>query len=417
MNILIYGLNYSPELAGIGKYTGEMAEWLAQNGHTVTVITTPPYYPEWKIDKNYSGWHFTSHNEGKITVIRCPLWVPANPATITRIIHLFSFMFSSFPILVKQIFTFRPDILFCIAPSFLCAPQAVFLSKLARVKCWLHFQDFEICAMFGSGMAARGQRVSLFLHKLQRIITRHFDAVSSISHAMCDSAEKQYFSPRKIVLFPNWVDNDFITPSADGMHFRRHWNIPAEKKVILYSGNLGKKQGLESILEAAQALQERDDLLFLIVGDGAHKSFLLKKYEEKKINNVQFYPLQPYHLLPSLLRTANIHLVMQKRGAADSVLPSKLTSILSAGGHCIITADKDTELGRITHKHPGIATLIPPEDTAALVRSITQLCEDPAVSSNTVNISARQYAIEQLGKDAILKRFEKELRNLTDICH
>ncbi len=55
MKILVYGINYSPELTGIGKYTGEMVEWLAAQGHEVRVITAPPYYPQWQVGENYSA--------------------------------------------------------------------------------------------------------------------------------------------------------------------------------------------------------------------------------------------------------------------------------------------------------------------------------------------------------------------------
>ncbi len=72
MKILVYGINYSPELTGIGKYTGEMVEWLARNGHEVRVITAPPYYPEWKVAEHYSSWRYR-REEGAATVWRCPL--------------------------------------------------------------------------------------------------------------------------------------------------------------------------------------------------------------------------------------------------------------------------------------------------------------------------------------------------------
>ncbi|STL27877.1 putative colanic acid biosynthesis glycosyl transferase [Escherichia coli] len=75
MKILVYGINYSPELTGIGKYTGEMVEWLAAQGHEVRVITAPPYYPQWQVGENYSAWRY-KREEGAATVWRCPLYVP-----------------------------------------------------------------------------------------------------------------------------------------------------------------------------------------------------------------------------------------------------------------------------------------------------------------------------------------------------
>ncbi|MFG6657439.1 glycosyltransferase, partial [Scandinavium sp. M-37] len=90
MKILVYGINYSPELTGIGKYTGEMVEWMAQEGHEVRVITAPPYYPEWQVGERYSAWRYR-REEGAATVWRCPLYVPKQPSTLRRLIHLGSF--------------------------------------------------------------------------------------------------------------------------------------------------------------------------------------------------------------------------------------------------------------------------------------------------------------------------------------
>ena len=95
MKILVYGINYSPELTGIGKYTGEMVEWMARKGHDVRVITAPPYYPQWKVNGRYSCWRYR-REEGDAIVWRCPLYVPEQPSTLKRLLHLGSFALSSF---------------------------------------------------------------------------------------------------------------------------------------------------------------------------------------------------------------------------------------------------------------------------------------------------------------------------------
>ena len=102
MKILVYGINYSPELTGIGKYTGEMVAWMAQQGHDVRVITAPPYYPQWKVNGRYSSWRYR-REEGDAIVWRCPLYVPEQPSTLKRLLHLGSFALSSFfPLLAQR---------------------------------------------------------------------------------------------------------------------------------------------------------------------------------------------------------------------------------------------------------------------------------------------------------------------------
>jgi len=408
MKILVYGINFSPELTGIGKYTGEWVHWLSAQNHECRVITTPPYYPAWKIGKGFSPFSFTKEKQQNLIIYRCPLWVPQKPKIISRLVHLFSFTLSSFPVLMSQL-AWKPDVIICIAPSFFCAPQAMLFSKLIRAKSWLHFQDFEICAMFGTGMLSSMQKLNNMAHAVQSLFTRRFDRISTISHTMCNSAKKRKVSLDPVIFFPNWVDINFITPRANGITFRQKWGIDNNTKVVLYSGNLGKKQGLELIVEAAGRLTKEKSILFIIVGDGAHRSTLQKMVTRKKLPNIRFYPLQPYELLPDLLKFADIHLIIQKKGTGDSFLPSKLTSILSVGGHSIITAEKGTELHHIVKKHPGIGRVIPPKNPEFLATEIVNLLADNRSSYNAV---ARNYAETNLGKEAVLSRFEKELTQL-----
>ncbi len=74
MKILIYGLNYAPELTGTGKYTAEMAESLIRNGHEVRVICAPPYYPEWQIASGYSAGRYRREDVRGVRVWRAPIY-------------------------------------------------------------------------------------------------------------------------------------------------------------------------------------------------------------------------------------------------------------------------------------------------------------------------------------------------------
>ena len=90
MKILIYGLNYAPELTGVGRYTGRLASWLAQRGYQVRCVTALPYYPKWRIDDGYRPRRYCREVIDGVAVTRCPLWVPGRPASVTRILHLLS---------------------------------------------------------------------------------------------------------------------------------------------------------------------------------------------------------------------------------------------------------------------------------------------------------------------------------------
>ena len=108
MKLLIYGINYWPELTGVGKYTGEMAEWLATRGHEVQVVTAPPYYPQWRVHDGYSAWTYRRERVHNIPVVRCPLWIPKRLNTIHRILHLASFAILSAPVVLWKAIVWKP---------------------------------------------------------------------------------------------------------------------------------------------------------------------------------------------------------------------------------------------------------------------------------------------------------------------
>ena len=116
MKILLYGINYSPELTGIGKYSGEQARWLAGQGHEVRVVTAPPYYPQWQVGAGYSSWRYRTEQDDGVTVIRCPLYVPRQPGMLTRLLHLVSFSASSCLAVLGQL-RWKPDLVILVVPT------------------------------------------------------------------------------------------------------------------------------------------------------------------------------------------------------------------------------------------------------------------------------------------------------------
>ena len=86
VQILLYGLNFSPEAVGIGRYSGEMAQWLSSRGFDVHAITSPPYYPQWHVQLPALN-RFSRESVGKLLVDRCPIWVPRHPTGLKRLLH------------------------------------------------------------------------------------------------------------------------------------------------------------------------------------------------------------------------------------------------------------------------------------------------------------------------------------------
>jgi colanic acid biosynthesis glycosyl transferase WcaI len=412
MKILLKSLNYAPELTGIGKYNGEMCEAFVDQGLDVTAIVAPPYYPEWEISSGYSNFWYTKNKLNGVKLIRCPLYVPSFVTTTRRLLHLCSFAFTAALALTTKMFT-RPNVVMLVQPTLFCAPFTLIFARLVGAKTIMHIQDFEINAMFGLGMASEG-KIGGIIKALESWLLKRFDAISTISYSMVEIAKAKGVDESKIIYFPNWSDIKFVTPNSDGTALKKEWGFKSTDKVILYAGNIGHKQGLEIVLEAAQYFHEQTDIKFVLVGAGTYAARLKEQAVKQKLTNVFFKPLQAWDNVPSMLALADIHLVVQKKGAADAVLPSKLTNILSAGGHALVTAERSTELGLIAAKHEGIFHCIEPENTTAFIAGIMHLLN---LDLTTHNIVARNFAEANLDKDKILTHFVENLVALTRTEH
>nr|WP_180127361.1 glycosyltransferase WbuB [Rhodoferax sp. BLA1] len=417
MKILLYGINFSPELTGIGKYTGEMAAWLVSHGHEVRVVTAPPYYPAWAVSVGYSARTWSTEKTMGVDVWRCPLWVPAKPGGASRLVHLASFALSSVPVMLRQIF-WRPDVVWVVEPALFCAPCAVVVARLSGAKAWLHIQDFEVDAAFSMGLL-RGKRIREVVERCESWLMRRFDVVSTISSRMLDLLLAKGVPARHTFLAPNWVDIAAIRPKTKYVGdnpYRVLLGLPTDCVVALYSGNMGGKQGLEILAEVARlhatdlAKSDSRPLVFVFCGDGAGKSAL--QLACTGLINVFFLPLQPLDRLNDLLVMADIHLLPQRADAADLVMPSKLTGILASGKPVIATAHAGTELSRVvagSGPDTQCGLVVQPENAAAMLAAIKVLLNDE-VLRNRLGVAARAYAEQYLHIDMVLTKLAQHMQ-------
>ena len=234
MKLLLYGLNYAPEPVGIGKYSGELAEWLAGRGHEVRVITAPPYFPQWRAVAN----RYRREQRRGVAIWRCPLWVPRRPSGLSRLIHLASFALSSLPVLLAQR-KWRPDVVLTVAPAFFCAPGAQLLGKLCgeATTTWLHIQDFELDAAFELGML-KGRWIRRLAEDWERRTLQGFGKISTISEAMRQRTIAKGVQNQRAWLLPNWVDLQTIYPLNTTQRsentYREELQISEEKIILMF---------------------------------------------------------------------------------------------------------------------------------------------------------------------------------------
>lgn len=408
MKILLYGINFTPELTGIGKFTGDMASWLATQGHQVKVVTAPPYYPAWAIGSNYSGSAWIKEHWRGATVYRCPLWIPHRPGGLKRLLYLASFTLTSLPVMLRQVL-WRPDVVWVVEPALFCAPAAAAVARLSGAKSWLHVQDFEVDAAFSLGLL-HGETLRRMVVTAERWMMQRFDVVSTISHSMMKRAASKGVDSSHLRYFPNWVDiSQVAPPPSDSVStYRRELRISSDSVVALYSGNMGDKQGLEVLAQVARLCHSltAPKIIFVFCGDGVGRANLVALCEG--LSNVRFIPLQAPERLAELLSSANIHLLPQRSDAADLVMPSKLTGMLASARPVVATAHEGTELATVVQL---CGLVVPPEDFMAMTTAVLTLANDVALRER-LGIAGQLYAQEHMLKEKVLKQFEADLLEL-----
>jgi colanic acid biosynthesis glycosyl transferase WcaI len=405
VRILLHGINYSPELTGIGKYSGEMAQWLAARGHLVRVVTAPPYYPAWRVRTDYRGWSYKTEpaaGPDGVRVYRCPIYVPRRPSGKSRVLHLSSFMLSSLPIMLSQA-QWRPDVVLAVEPTLMSSVAGLMTARMADAVAWLHIQDFEVDAAFDLGLLKSDGFAHRLAEAVERRVMHRFDCLSTVSEKMMHRLPEKGIPVEKTVMFPNWVDTDAIAPLAGASRLRHQLGLGPDKVVLMYTGNMGMKQGLEVLPLLANDFAPDPRIHFIFCGDGAYHPQLAGML--RGAANVTMLPLQPFDRLNDLLNAADIHLLPQRPDAADLVMPSKLTGMLASGRPVIATAAAGTQVALALGSR-GIA--VPPLDKSALFAAVRTLADDPEMR-HALGFAARAYAVEHLGRERVLERFESEL--------
>ncbi len=399
--IVIYTLNYAPELTGVGKYSAELVDSLADHGFDVAVVTAQPHYPMWRIFDGFSNRYAVERPRPGVTVFRCPLYVPGKPGGLKRLVHHASFVAATLPVLARLV-RWRPSVVWVVEPSLMCAAPALTLARLTNAKCWLHVQEYEVDAAFGLGLVKAKWLKQLAL-RVEHALIRRFDVVSSISAKMLDLAKAKGVDGRRLVFLPNWVNVSDEVASLATNRYREQLHLPPNAKVCLYSGNMGQKQGLEILADVARMLSPRSDIRFVFCGEGSGRADLVARCQG--LQNVSFLPLQPAHQLGELLSCADVHLLPQRADVSDLVMPSKLAGMLASGRPVVATAPSGSEVGAVVSQC-GIA--VSPGDATAFAAAIESLIDEPSLA-NRCGSQGRAYALENLDRKRVMTSFVDSL--------
>lgn len=407
MRILFLGINYWPEETGIAVFNTGRCEYLAGRGHEVTMVTGLPYYPRWKVAEGYRGRGLVSEERNGVRILRAPLYVPERVDAKKRILHEASFVASA---TLRALGSGKPEVLWVASPPLALGLAARLLSRLWGAPYLFHVADLQPDAARDLGMLRPGLFLSL-LYGIEKAAYTGAGRVGTLTEGMRRRILGKGLAPDKVLLLPDWADPSlFAIPlEGGGGAFReeRGWQ---GRFLVVHSGNMGVKQGLEVVLAAARATVDDPGILYLLVGDGAARPALEERARALGLANLAFLPLLPREEFHRMLAAADLCLVTQKREVGDIVFPSKVMTLLAAGRPLVVSVSPGSEVARVAEE-AGAGVRVPAEDGGALAEAVANLRRDPE-RRRRMGAAGRSYAEARWSREAALFRMERALAEL-----
>ena len=402
--IAILTSNFWPEPTSTGQTVWEFAHFLAQRGLDVRVATSMPYYPQWRIWKEYRGalWA-TEHHEG-VSVLRSWHFVAPRPSTLTRLLHETTLSLVAMPQMIRALR--GAAVAYIVSPALGFAVTASVMALLFRVRRVLVVKDVMPDAAVELGML-RNPLVIAVSRWLARRIYDGADEIHTLGEGMRARIARGTRAPEKIRVVPDTIDSEELRPVPfEANEFRRRF-VPGHTFAVVHTGNMGKKQDLELLLRAAQRLKDEPRVRFYVFGEGAVKEAFLRRRDELRLENVSYHPLVERCMLRHLLSGADVVLVSQRAEVVDIVVPSKLITSLGAGAMIIAACPAGSETARLLERSAGGIT-IPAGDDAALAEQIRRL-ESGAVETSPYRQRARAFAMRVFDRASVYGPLVEEL--------
>jgi len=407
VRILVFALNYAPdETGGAATATGR-GRYLAATGHDVTVIAGFPHTPEWQVKPGYRRRLTMREQIDGVSVVRRWHHVPTHQTAFGRSLMEASFALTATPTgLLQQ----RPDLVLSVTPSVGAALAGSVAARRFGVPHGIFVLDLAGRAAEQSSMTG-GRVARWFAEPLERTILRHATRVAIITEGFRGPLQDMSVPHDRIDLLTDWKETE--EPSLPSEEIRRRLGLPMDKKLVLHAGNMGYKQGLEHVVDAAVlAATEVPSLVFVMVGDGNQRGRVEARARAHRISNMLFLPLQPRRLFPSLLGAADVLLLHQRARVVEMSLPSKLADYFASGRPVVAAANEASETSREISRAGG-GVVVAPERPRELLKGITELLDDPSRAAS-LGLAGQEYARSRYRREELAEALDGFVARLGD---
>lgn len=398
LKILIITPHFPPDGGPSANLFYLLSKEFVKRGHCVDVVCAVPHYPTGIVQKNYKSLTIKGEKISGINVIHVPLLSLNRKNLYLRMIQ---FLMMQLGMTIASL-RFCPDIVITSNPALQTGLPFLAINKIKNTKSIFSVHDFY--PDVGIRLAIfRSKIIVKVVEYLELKCYKEADVIRVLSDSFVNLLRRYKVFNNKIELIYDWVDINYLKPYQKRNDFSIKFNL-ADTFNILYAGNIGYSQGLDIIIRAASLLKEKEDIRFVIVGDGAYKPVLAKLIEQSNLNNIVLIPYQKKEWLPLVLATGDIALVCLKKGVSFTSLPSKIYSILACGRPIIACLDKGSDSWNLIERaRAGVC--IPPEDPSGLVREIIEMKNNPGIRE-FLGKNGRNYCINYHSVESAADKFE-----------
>ncbi|MER3445455.1 MAG: glycosyltransferase WbuB [Candidatus Dadabacteria bacterium] len=397
MKVLYVSQYFPPEMGAPSARVHELSKYWVRLGHEVTVLTGFPNHPTGEVPTEYKKKMkklVISEEVDGIKVIRTWLYPIPNRKAYERILNYGSFFISA---AIAGSFIKKPDVIIATSPPLLVGLSGYWVSLIKGVPFVFEVRDLWPESVAATEMLKRDSISIRLLDNIASFLYRKCNKIAVVTEAIRDNLiRNRGIQSHKIMVVENGVETNLFSP-----YFHRNvikGQLGLERKFIVsYIGTIGVSHALEVVLEVAKVLKNKiENLIFLIVGEGAEKERLIRIKEEQKLSNVVFFDKQPKERVPLFINASDVCLVLLKKTEIfKTVLPSKMLEFMSCGRPIILGVDGQAKK-ILEEANCGI--YVEPENIEALSRLICRFYEN----------SLLRKELGDNGRDYILKRFSRE---------
>jgi glycosyltransferase involved in cell wall biosynthesis len=405
MKIAIVCQYYPPEVCAPALRMSSLAEFLAEKGHQVSVLTGFPNHPTGVLPPRYRGRALETEELRGVRVVRNWVYATPNRGFFKRVLNHISFMVSA---LLLGSWRLGPtDAVVATSPPFFAAPTAWALSVIARAPFIFEVRDLWPAILSELGIL-RNRFLLGLLERMEMFLYRRSAAVVVVTDSFKEILESRGVPGAKIRVVPNGVDLSRFAPGPEDPALRAELGL-AGKFTALYLGTHGISQGLDSVLRAAGELSADGDVAFVLVGEGAEKERLARAARERGLRSVRFVDGQPSERVAQFYRLADVCLVpLRDIALFSNFIPSKMFEIMACAKP--IVASLRGEAAEILARS-GAAEVVAPEDAPAIARAVAALKADPA-RARAMGESGRRFVEERYQRRALYAEYERLLAGL-----